>query len=52
DLLATGGTMAATIKLLRMLQVEVAGAAFVVELGFLQGRKQLPDVPIETIVTY
>ena len=51
DLLATGGTMGATIKLLRHLDVEVVGAAFVIELGFLNGRQHL-DVPIQTLVTY
>src|SRR3974390_996726 len=38
DLLATGGTAAATVSLARLLGADVVGAAFVVELDFLQGR--------------
>jgi adenine phosphoribosyltransferase len=41
DVLATGGTAAATCRLVRSLQAEVAGLAFVVELGFLDGRAKL-----------
>jgi len=41
DLLATGGTAAATGRLLQKLGAEVAGYAFLVELGFLGGRKLL-----------
>ena len=41
DLLATGGTMGATIELLRGAGAEIVGAAFVVELGFLNGRARL-----------
>lgn len=52
DLLATGGTMAATVKLLRLLQVSIVGAAFVVELSFLKGREQLQDIEVESLVTY
>lgn len=44
DLLATGGTAAAAIELVRRLDGEVAACAFVIELGFLNGRKRL-DVP-------
>jgi adenine phosphoribosyltransferase len=42
DLLATGGTAAAAAKLAEQLGATVAGAAFVVELSSLGGRKQLP----------
>lgn len=51
DLLATGGTMAAGIALLRKVGAEVPAAATMIELGFLQGREKL-DVPLETLVTY
>ncbi len=51
DLLATGGTMAAAIHLLRLVKAEVAAAAFLIELSFLQGRKKL-DVPIESLMVY
>jgi adenine phosphoribosyltransferase len=51
DLLATGGTAAASIKLCRQLGATVVGCVFMVELGFLDGRKRL-DVPIKSLVTY
>jgi adenine phosphoribosyltransferase len=51
DLLATGGTMAAAIHLLRLVQAEVTAAAFLIELSFLNGRKKL-DVPVESLMVY
>lgn len=51
DLLATGGTMAASIKLLREVGAVVTGAAFIIELAFLKGREKL-DVPVTTLVSY
>ncbi len=46
DLLATGGTAAATIELVKRRGAQVIGAAFVIELGFLEGSKKL--APTET----
>lgn len=51
DLLATGGTMAAAITLLRRLNADVRGAACIVELDFLNGRSRL-DVPFDALVNY
>ncbi|QQP90880.1 adenine phosphoribosyltransferase [Skermanella sp. TT6] len=51
DLLATGGTMAAAISLLRRMGAEVAAAQFIIELGFLNGAAKL-DVPAQALVTY
>ncbi|WP_419757907.1 adenine phosphoribosyltransferase [Acidisoma sp.] len=51
DLLATGGTLAASIRLLRMLGAEVPAAATLIELTFLGGRKLL-DVPVEALLQY
>ena len=51
DLLATGGTMAAGIALLRNCGAVVPAAAALIELGFLKGRQRL-DVPCETLVSY
>jgi len=51
DLLATGGTMAAAINLLGRLNVDVRGAACVVELDFLTGRSNI-DVPFDALVNY
>ncbi|MDJ0949406.1 MAG: adenine phosphoribosyltransferase [Alphaproteobacteria bacterium] len=51
DLLATGGTMAATIELCRKVGAQVAAAACIIELSFLEGRKRV-DVPITTLLSY
>jgi adenine phosphoribosyltransferase len=51
DLLATGGTAAAAITLARQVGVEVARAAFIIELNFLKGRQKL-DVPVSSLVAY
>jgi adenine phosphoribosyltransferase len=52
DLLATGGTMAATIELVQKLGGEVVGAAFFIELMLLNGRSRLSGIPIHTLVQY
>jgi adenine phosphoribosyltransferase len=52
DLLATGGTAAATIELIEKLGAEVAGCAFVIELEFLEGAARLAPKPIHSILTY
>ena len=51
DLLATGGTMAAGIALLRQAGAEVPAVAALIELTFLGGRARL-DVPCEALVSY
>ncbi len=51
DLLATGGTMAAGIQLLRNVGAHVPAAAALIELSFLNGRSRI-DVPFESLVTY
>jgi adenine phosphoribosyltransferase len=52
DLLATGGTCAATVKLIRQLGGEVIGAAFAVELTFLNGRAKLPGLDVFSLMQY
>jgi adenine phosphoribosyltransferase len=52
DLLATGGTMAACIELVRGLGAEIAATAFLIELAFLDGRRKLGDVPVHAAITY
>jgi adenine phosphoribosyltransferase len=52
DLLATGGTAAATVSLIRELKGEVAGAAFAVELTFLNGRSKLPGIDVFSLLEY
>lgn len=49
DLLATGGTAAAAAALVQQMKADVAGFAFVVELGFLNGRKALTPFSSEII---
>jgi adenine phosphoribosyltransferase len=52
DLLATGGTAAATVQLVRKLGGKIAGAAFAVELTFLGGRAKLPDIDVFSLIQY
>src|SRR5207247_8122484 len=52
DLLATGGTPASVIQLIRQLGGEVAGAAFLVELEFLNGRKKLNGYEVYSLLRY
>jgi len=52
DLLATGGTAAATVQLLRQLQGDVVGACFAVELNFLNGRSKLPGLDVFSLIQY
>jgi adenine phosphoribosyltransferase len=51
DLLATGGTMAAAIKLLEQVGAVVPAAACIIELIFLDGRKRV-SVPVEALLQY
>jgi adenine phosphoribosyltransferase len=50
DLLATGGTAEAALKLLRKFQAEVVGSAFVIELKALKGREKLKGVDIHSLL--
>ena len=52
DLLATGGTMFATIDLVQKLGGQVVGAAFLIELMSLDGRLKLADIPIKILMQY
>lgn len=52
DLLATGGTAAATVRLVKNLDARVAGIAFVVELTFLKGREKLKGYDVHSLVQY
>ena len=52
DLLATGGTMAATLRLLARLDAKVAGVAVLIELTGLNGRAALPGVEVTSFITY
>lgn len=52
DLLATGGTASATVRLVQQLGAEVAACLFVIELDFLEGRKALEGVPVHSLLSY
>lgn len=52
DLLATGGTIAATIELVEKLGGEVIGIAFLIELTFLNGRQKLKDYQVMSLIQY
>ncbi len=52
DLLATGGTMEATIKLVRQLGGRIAGLGFAVELDFLKGRERFPEYDVFSLLHY
>ncbi|MEY2422602.1 MAG: adenine phosphoribosyltransferase [Acidimicrobiaceae bacterium] len=52
DVLATGGTAGATIRLVEKLGGIVAGLGFVIELGFLKGREKLEGYDVLSLVTY
>lgn len=52
DLIATGGTAAATAQLVEKTGCVVAGFSFVIELTGLEGRKKLPDAPINALLQY
>jgi adenine phosphoribosyltransferase len=52
DLLATGGTAAATVSLVRQLGGEIAGLDFLVELQGLKGRDKLVGYPVRSMILY
>jgi adenine phosphoribosyltransferase len=52
DLLATGGTAAATAELVRAQGGLVVGISVVVELELLRGRDRLPSVPVDSLIRY
>ena len=51
DVLATGGTAAATVELVQRSGAEVAGLIVLLELGFLSGRSKLPGLRVRSLLT-
>lgn len=51
DLLATGGTLGAAVRLCRLVGGDVLAAACIIELAFLRGRERI-DVPFTSVVSY
>lgn len=52
DLLATGGTVSASIELVEKMGGHIAGIAFLVELGFLKGRERLQGHDVFALIQY
>ncbi|CCQ93293.1 adenine phosphoribosyltransferase [[Clostridium] ultunense Esp] len=52
DLLATGGTIKSTVELVKKLGGDVVGTAFLIELTYLEGRKNLGDLDVFSLVKY
>src|SRR3954451_4648297 len=52
DVLATGGTASAVVRLVERLGGTVVGLAFLIELGFLAGRKKLEGQDVHTVMGY
>ncbi|MDP8213996.1 MAG: adenine phosphoribosyltransferase [Candidatus Euphemobacter frigidus] len=52
DLLATGGTLAATVELVKQNGGEIVGVAVLIELDFLNGRDKLKDTPVFSLIHY
>jgi adenine phosphoribosyltransferase len=52
DLIATGGTAAATAQLIQAIGCDLIGYGFMIELDDLGGRSRLPDVPIVSLIHY
>jgi adenine phosphoribosyltransferase len=52
DLLATGGTVSATIKLVEQLGGKVVGIAFLIELEFLKGRERIKNYDVFSLIKY
>jgi len=52
DLIATGGTAAASCELIEKLGAEIVGCAFVIELDFLKGREKLSKYQIHSLIHY
>jgi adenine phosphoribosyltransferase len=50
DLLATGGTMEAALRLVRRIGGNPVACSFVIELGFLNGKKRLGDIPVHALI--
>jgi adenine phosphoribosyltransferase len=52
DVLATGGTASAAVELIEAIGGSLVGTAFLIELGFLSGRKKLPGRGVHALVSY
>ena len=52
DVIATGGTVEAVVKLIKEMKGNIVGAAFLIELMDLKGREKIKDIPIFSLIKY
>ncbi len=52
DVIATGGTAAATAELVHRMGAQVVGSCFLIELSFLEGRKRLPGLDVRAVLSF
>ncbi len=52
DVIATGGTVEAVVKLVKEMKGNIIGAAFLIELVDLKGREKLGDIPVLSLIKY
>ena len=52
DLLATGGTVGACIKMVELCQAHIVGCCFLIELGFLNGREKIEPYTVSALIQY
>jgi adenine phosphoribosyltransferase len=52
DVMATGGTAAAAVRLVERLGGHVVGLSFIIELAFLAGRRKIGELPIVSLIVY
>jgi len=52
DVIATGGTVEAVVKLVKEMKGNIIGAAFLIELVELKGREKLEDIPVLSLIKY
>jgi len=52
DLLATGGTVEACLRMIEACDAQIVGCAFVIELGFLNGAKRLKPYPVRSVIRF
>lgn len=52
DVIATGGTVEAVVKLINEMKGNIIGAAFIIELAEFKGREKLKDIPVFSLIKY
>jgi adenine phosphoribosyltransferase len=52
DVIATGGTVEAVVKLVRKMEGNIVGAAFLIELVDLKGKEKIHDIPVMSLIKY